>query len=207
MRSASAQEFSISCYNCKASFDAGQSTFCSCITRTRTLVCPNCLHCFCAAPASYIRGFWADAPDDIWQRRDASRAAAPSTEGEVDAGRPLVLIVDDDRDVQMVAMHAVSSLGYEVASASDGEEALAQVRKRKPDLILTDALLPRLDGRELCRMLKNDPETSSITVVIMSAVYKAGRYRSEALRDFRADEFVVKPLEVSVLRETLSRFL
>lgn len=206
MASSPAERFLISCYSCKVAFDALESTFCSCITKTRSLVCPNCLHCFCSAPAAFIRSFWTTAPVALWQRREELRSenAVPV---ESSAATAVILVVDDDPDIQAVAMHVLSSFGYQVALASDGVEALERARHLRPSLILTDALLPRLDGRELCRQLKSDPETARVPVVIMTAVYKAGRYRAEAMRDFGADDFVLKPLDVSELRETVARFL
>ena len=201
--------FPINCYSCKVSFDAVEATFCSCITKSRTLLCPNCLKCFCNAPASYSQSFWATAPDSVWARRAEfrRRPESASTGDDNFFGRPVILVIDDDRDVQTIALQVLSSFGYDVALASDGMEGLLRARNLHPDLILTDALLPRLDGRELCLKLKGDPETAGVPIVVMSAVYTAGRYRTEAMRDFAADDFVVKPLDVNDLRETLSRFI
>lgn len=198
-------QFMISCYGCKVAFDAVEATFCSCLTRSRTLVCPNCLRCFCTAPTPFIRSFWATAPQVIWLRREELRReqATASTH----EGRAVILVVDDDVDVQAVALRVLSSFGYDVVLASTGVEALERAKSLRPSLVLTDALLPGLDGRELCRQLKNDPETAAVPVIIMTAVYKAGRYRTEAMRDFRADDLLAKPLNVADLRQTLSRFL
>jgi CheY-like chemotaxis protein len=67
--------------------------------------------------------------------------------------------------------------------------------------------MPRLDGREMCLRLKNNPFTSKLKVVIMTAVYTAARYRSEAFREFHADDYLSKPLDFRELRGVLARHL
>jgi CheY-like chemotaxis protein len=81
------------------------------------------------------------------------------------------------------------------------------VSRYQPDLVLTDAFMPRVDGREMCGRLKSNPATSGLKVIIMTALYTAARYRSEAFRDFHADDYLSKPLEFKDLRAVLQKHL
>jgi CheY-like chemotaxis protein len=123
------------------------------------------------------------------------------------AKRPLVLVVDDEPDIQRVALMALSKLGYGAVLARDGLEGLELAGRYQPDLVLADAFMPKLDGREMCRRLKDNPATSKLKVVIMTAVYTAARYRSEAFREFHADDYLSKPLELEELRAVLQKHL
>jgi CheY-like chemotaxis protein len=76
-------------------------------------------------------------------------------------------------------------------------------KKYRPEVILTDALMPRLEGREMCRRLKDDPETRDIKVIIMTSLYKGQRYRGEAMSNFGADGYLAKPLDPELLATTL----
>jgi CheY-like chemotaxis protein len=73
--------------------------------------------------------------------------------------------------------------------------------------VLTDALMPKLDGREMARQLKQDPETAKIKVVLMTALYKGIKYEHEARKAYRVDDYVTKPLDVEQLRAVLQKHL
>ena len=86
-----------------------------------------------------------------------------------------------------------------VVGAGDGRER---------ELLGTqEVLLPKIDGRELTRTLKTNPNTASGKVVIITALYKGSRYRGEAIRDYLADEFMEKPVAADKLRQTIDRLL
>lgn len=101
-----------------------------------------------------------------------------------------VLVVDDNNDLrtfltQLLAPH------YVVEAVSDGQEALAAIRKKKPDLVLSDVMMPNLDGLGLLRALRQDPETNTLPVILLSA--RAGQEASlEGLSD-GADDYLAKP--------------
>ncbi|HLQ23123.1 MAG TPA: response regulator [Gemmatimonadales bacterium] len=198
----------VACYHCQADFDALAGPWCACLADKRTIVCARCGQCFCRAPAKYKRRFWEGAPQGLWDRwlteRPKLHALSPNPRPE-EAGRPLVLLVEDDPDVQRIMVRAIQELGYVVVLARDGAEGLDFARRYRPDVVLTDAFMPRLDGREMCRRLKDDPATSGIPVIIMTAVYTAARYKSEAFREFHADDYLAKPVELKQLRELLER--
>jgi CheY-like chemotaxis protein len=205
-----ASVYNVSCHNCLAAFDALQVPFCSCIVTQRTLICPCCLNCFCKAQPAYKQKFWAGAPRELWNRNFEEHhvAFAPVPNPEPSAvNRPLVLVVDDETDIQRIATHAVESLGYGVILARNGQEGLELTRRYLPDLVLADALMPKLDGREMCRKVKTDPATSRVKVVVMTALYTSIKYRTEGLRHFLADDYLSKPLEFTQLRALLQKHL
>jgi CheY-like chemotaxis protein len=73
--------------------------------------------------------------------------------------------------------------------------------------MLTDALLPGLDGRDVVRFLKNDPSTSSIRTIVMTGLYKGQKYRNEAFRDFMVDGYIEKPVGAAELRRVTGEML
>jgi CheY-like chemotaxis protein len=80
-----------------------------------------------------------------------------------------VLAVDDDPVIQRLLQVNLEMEGYEVATASDGEEALERARSFKPDVILLDIMMPKKDGWQVCAELKNDPALEHVPVVFLSA--------------------------------------
>jgi CheY-like chemotaxis protein len=112
-----------------------------------------------------------------------------------------VLIVDDEVEiVELIAM-VLDNGKMELLSAYDGEQALEIVHESRPDLVLTDVMMPRLDGRELCKRIKSDPTTNGTVVVLMSAVN-----RIEAA-ECRADGIIRKPFDISQVSDTIDRLL
>lgn len=81
-----------------------------------------------------------------------------------------VLLAEDDRDIQVVARMALMMGGVEeVFVANDGQECLSLVQKARPDLILLDVMMPRLDGYATCELLKQDPQANQIPVIFLTA--------------------------------------
>lgn len=205
-----AETYAVSCHACQATFDALDTPWCSCLVTERTLVCPTCLACFCKAKPQYKQGFWRSAPKSLWERKLTEHRHAgelPPNPPPTEAVRPLVLLVDDERDIQRVAASAILSLGYGLAVARNGQEGLALAREYRPDLVLSDALMPGLDGREMCRRIKEDPENSRVRTVVMTALYTAVKYKTEAIRAFGVDDYLTKPLEFALLRDVLQKHL
>ena len=85
-----------------------------------------------------------------------------------------------------------------VLTAADGEEAWAAARREKPDLVISDMLLPRMDGISLCRKIKEDPDLASTRVILATAVFKQAAFRAEA-RMSGADEFIEKPFDMDII--------
>ena len=82
---------------------------------------------------------------------------------------PSVLVVEDHEDTRELYMTCLSLEGFDVRGAADGAEGLAQVRKHRPDLVLLDFALPRMNGAEVLREIRGDPELSRTPVVLVSA--------------------------------------
>lgn len=118
---------------------------------------------------------------------------------------PLVLIVDDNLDArEMYAMY-LEHAGFRSAEAEDGHAAIAQAKRDKPDLILMDATMPRLDGWEAARALKADDETKAIPLIMLTAhAFAEHRDRAAAVG---ADGFLAKPVLPDVLAREIRRML
>lgn len=84
------------------------------------------------------------------------------------AKKPRVLIVEDDQFLRKIYITKLSQENFDVMTAVDGEEALTAPKKETPDIILLDLILPKIDGFEVLKELKNDPETKDIPVIILS---------------------------------------
>ena len=201
------QKLTASCFRCSRSFDTFGSEWCDCVQRMRSLVCPRCGHCSCDAPPE-------------WKEHHATGKLRPLVfdEPSVDAGhpvestklvsgrRPRVLVVDDDVFVQMLARDGLAC-EFDVTTAKDGLEGFVRALDTLPHVVVTDALMPTLDGRELCRILKGHPKTVGIRVVIMTALYRSARHAREAIRDYGADVFLRKPFTISELNAVIRSLL
>jgi CheY-like chemotaxis protein len=202
--------YPIVCYSCDSPFDALAAHWCDCLSSERTRVCPGCDHCFRGAPRDYRRQFWEEAPQALWKLRMAKHLlefeTPPNPEPEA-APHPLVLIAEDDKDIQRMAYHHATNLGYGVILARNGIEAFEHAIRYRPELVLTDALMPGLDGRELCLRLKQNPATAATRVVVMTSLYTKEVDRREALSHFRADDHLAKPIDAELLTAVLKRYL
>jgi two-component system alkaline phosphatase synthesis response regulator PhoP len=108
-----------------------------------------------------------------------------------------VLIVEDEEDIRELVRYNLLKEGYQVSGVASGEEALAAVGARPPDLILLDLMLPGLDGLRVCSRLKNDRQTASIPVVMLTAKGE----ESDIVRGLNmgADDYITKPFSPRVL--------
>ncbi len=114
-----------------------------------------------------------------------------------------ILLVDDEYAIVEVLGALLAEEGFHVVTAATGEEALGKLAKERPDLIVLDVMMPRMDGREVLRALRRDPATARLPVILMSAA-------AEALRVGERDDriaFLRKPFTLEVLLETLGRLL
>ncbi|EKQ70646.1 serine phosphatase RsbU, regulator of sigma subunit [Leptolyngbyaceae cyanobacterium JSC-12] len=109
-----------------------------------------------------------------------------------------ILVIEDDRTAQLVLTKMLEEQGYDVTVASDGVEGLEQARHFHPALIICDWIMPRLDGLEVCRQVKADPELSTIFFILLTA--RGGVEDRVQGLDNGADEFLTKPVEMSELR-------
>ena len=114
----------------------------------------------------------------------------------------LILVVERNPVVQRLERYFLEQAGYIVEFANDGLSALARVEELKPRIVVTEILVPRLDGLSLCRQIKANPETGNTLVLIFSHLHAEDR-ASEA----GADAFLVKPLTEERLIETVERLI
>ena len=211
--SATEENYVVACWKCNATFDAMQSLWCDCDAKLRTLQCAHCKSCFCQAPLAYKRKFWNDAPRFLREHnsrfRIPTRTVAASEPAPVRAPlalsrQPHVLIVDDEEPMRSLAACYVEQLGYKVTAVSTPEEAILIADAVSFDAVLTDALMPKMDGRELCRKLK-EAHGNQFKVILMTSLYTARHFRTEARHVFKVDEFLPKPLRYEELRDALQR--
>jgi CheY-like chemotaxis protein len=202
--------YPVTCFNCSERFDATKAEWCSCVGRDQTLACTQCGGCFCKAPASYKERFWMDAPPSLFERKmigSKRNLGARSNPAPDEVKRPLILLVEDDENVQLIVRTVVTSMGYGFIAGANGQEGLSLAREYNPELILSDAFMPKLDGREMCRLLKEDPATSRSKAIIMTGLYTDRKYRNEALDYFKVDDYVAKPLAVDDLIKLFKKHL
>ena len=118
---------------------------------------------------------------------------------------PKILVVDDDRVIQQLIEVNLELEGYEVVKASNGEEALEMFASERPDLVILDVMMPKLNGKDVCRKLKSDPETAKTPIIFLSA--RAQEMDVEAGLELGADAYVTKPFDPSTLLDTVSSLL
>lgn len=191
------------CHNCGTVVDAMTSEFCRCISKKPSPVCRACGVCWCSAPLAVRGSLWREAPAAYRTRLDEERTRRETSRVDAIATVPTVLIVDDDEEIREIAAYAVEQLGYLVITVDDSATALDEVERHRPDVVITDALMPHLDGRDLCRLIKG--AFIGTKVVIMTSLYTAPHYKYEAFRKFKADEYLPKPIDFALLRDVLAR--
>jgi CheY-like chemotaxis protein len=114
----------------------------------------------------------------------------------------LILVVERNPVVQRLEKYFLEQAGYAVEFVVDGLSALERARQLKPEILVTEILVPKLDGLSLCRQLKSDPSTRQILVLIFSHLHAEDR-----AREVEADAFLVKPLNEERLIETVERLV
>lgn len=108
-----------------------------------------------------------------------------------------ILVIDDEEDILELVDFNLSRNGFQVLSASDGEEALEVAKSDTPDLIILDLMLPGIDGLEVCRLLKRDDKTAHIPIVMLTA--KGEEADVVTGLELGADDYVTKPFSPKVL--------
>lgn len=116
-----------------------------------------------------------------------------------------ILIVDDEAQlVEMVKMR-LESAGYEIITAHDGQEGLEKAKKNKPDLMILDLMLPKMDGYKVCGLLKSDARYSKIPVIMFTA---RAQEEAEGLgKCLGAEEYVTKPFDPKLLLSKIKGLL
>lgn len=113
--------------------------------------------------------------------------------------RRLLIVDDDEVIVKNVADFFGTDANYECAAASDGYEAGLQVMRFEPDMIILDLVMPNIDGFEVCRKIKSDPDTQHIKILVVTAHAEEGQ--KEKIMACGADDFLAKPFTFKELKE------
>lgn len=129
---------------------------------------------------------------------NVSEASGP----EKTRNRVLALVVERNPIVQRLERYFLEQAGYEVEFSNDGVAALARAKELRPAILITEILVPKMDGLTLCRHLKSQPETEAILVLVFSHLEAEDRAREAG-----ADAFLRKPLSEEPLVGTLSRLV
>lgn len=119
--------------------------------------------------------------------------------------RERILVVDDEEDLLELVNYNLSKEGYRVQCVGTGEEALEEARHTSPDLIVLDLLLPHVDGLEVCRLLKSDPKTAAIPIIMLTA--KSEEADVVAGLELGADDYLTKPFSPRVLLARIKALL
>ncbi|HXX40867.1 MAG TPA: response regulator [Chthoniobacterales bacterium] len=119
----------------------------------------------------------------------------------MEASRKSILVIEDEKDVvDLLALNLRKVQGFNISTASDGAAGLNKARSDRPDLIILDLMLPKMSGLEVCKILKSDPSTKHIPVLMLTA--KAEEIDRIVGLEFGADDYVTKPFSP---REVLLR--
>lgn len=116
-----------------------------------------------------------------------------------------ILIVEDETDLRDFLKLRLEAKNYKVFGACDGREAFEKAARYKPDLILLDLMLPKIDGYWVCNFLKHDARHAKIPIIVVTA--KSGAASKRLAYDCGADDYVEKPFEMEELLVKIAAFL
>ncbi len=116
-----------------------------------------------------------------------------------------LLLVEDEMDLAEMVKMRLEANSYDVLTAYDGQEALDKARKEKPDLIILDLMLPKIDGYKVCRMLKFDEKYKAIPIIMFTA--RAQEADKKLAEEVGADAYITKPFEPQALLDKINELL
>jgi CheY-like chemotaxis protein len=124
--------------------------------------------------------------------------------------QPYLLVAEDDPDVTEAVTTILRSEPYQVGTARDGQECIEMVRKRKPDLLILDLLMPRMDGFAVIREMQSDPALADVPILVMTTVVEDAsrrRYELETGRDLQVRAYLQKPILPDQLLKNVASIL
>jgi DNA-binding response OmpR family regulator len=104
---------------------------------------------------------------------------------------PSVLIADDEPNILLSLQFLMKKTGYEVRTAKDGEEALAEISRAAPDLVLLDVMMPKIDGFSICERIRANPEWNDVRIIMLTA--RGRDIEREKGLALGADDYITKP--------------
>jgi DNA-binding response OmpR family regulator len=115
-----------------------------------------------------------------------------------------ILAVDDDKDILEILQYILEDSGYKVDTLADGHHLFDKIKETHPDLIILDIMLGNMDGRELCRDVKNTKATQDIPVILLSASHVITDTHTQ---NGHPDDFIAKPFDITELLSRVERQL
>ncbi len=115
------------------------------------------------------------------------------------AGPRRVLVVDDEPEIRLLVKRTLTAKGFQVETASDGAEGFDKIGSLLPDLVLLDAMLPKMHGFEVCLKAHSDPRTRQVPIIIMTAIYRGWRFAQDARETYGAEDYLEKPFHLEDL--------
>lgn len=153
-------------------------------------------------------------PEELEEVLEVEEEGAEVTvEVEVEAVAPAspaqrrILVVDDEPEIRTLVQTMLVKKGYAVELAGDGAEAFSKAEAGLPDLVLLDAMLPKIHGFDVCRRIKNAPRTRKIPVIMMTAIYRGWRFAQDARETYGAEDYVEKPFRLDDLMRRIEQVL
>jgi two-component system alkaline phosphatase synthesis response regulator PhoP len=116
-----------------------------------------------------------------------------------------ILIADDNENIRDALAYLLEDEGFKLWIAKDGADALQKVKEVHPDILLLDIMMPEINGYDVCRTIKNDPELSSTYIIMLTA--KGQVAEQERGKEVGADEYVVKPFSPAEILVKIKRIL
>jgi len=116
-----------------------------------------------------------------------------------------ILLIEDETDMVYALTLQLEAIDYKVLSATDGQAGLDMARKEKPDLIILDLMLPKMDGYKICRMLKFDERYKQIPIIMFTA--RAQDQDRKLAQEVGADAYITKPFDSKALLDKISALL
>ena len=116
-----------------------------------------------------------------------------------------ILVVDDEQDLVVMISKALKYQGYEVVTANDGQEALGKAKSERPDLIVLDLMLPKINGYKVCGLLKKDTRYAKIPIILLTA--KANAEDIKLGEKIGADAYITKPYDRDALLSKIEELI
>ena len=117
-----------------------------------------------------------------------------------------ILIVDDDQAALKLLKKFLEKHKFQVFCAEDGAKGYDLVKEQKPDILITDMLIPKIHGLDLSRKVKDDPELENVKVILMSGLYGDTTFRDD-IEGSNADDFIKKPVDLNHLKSLIDKLL
>ncbi len=145
--------------------------------------------------------------DQLWSHKPAKGQPAPprKTTPQKPAFRGTILVVDDSPTIRKLVGITLKKKRYRVIAAADGMEALSKINDDLPDLILLDITMPRMDGYQLCKIIRGNNETKNIPVIMLSG--KDGFFDKVRGRMAGSTEYMTKPFKPKMLLQTVKKYI